>query len=230
MRRKMSRGLRLGVVLRAVGVVCALLGIFVLYVSLSADNLQSHWPGGQWRTNQTVDTATIFENKWLQLERHWVRTDDSSQVIPDWMWINYRDQVNVLVQKDDLFWVFQQRKYGLPSAGSLAVIGGFIENGETDIQAAHRELLEEMQLQTTKMVFLGKFRTDVNRGMGWVSCFLAVNCTKSATHKYSDDLEKQQVRKLTKSELHNALMSADFLEVKWSNTIAMSLLWLEQNG
>ena len=58
----------------------------------------------------------------------------------------------------------------------LAIIGGIIEPGEDPKVAAVREVKEEMGIECRDLIPLGRYRTDVNRGMGWVNSFVAVNC------------------------------------------------------
>ena len=122
----------------------------------------------------------------------------------------------------------RQSKYGLEGE-SLAVIGGLVEIGETPEEAARRELLEEMQLESPNLVFLGRYRVDVNRGMGWCSCFLARSCFKSDQFKASDDLERQTLVTLTRDELRRLLLKGAFAEVKWANTVALSLVTMDAN-
>ena len=105
-----------------------------------------------------------------------------SQVIHDWLVIDYHDRVNVLVEdevqpgKERRFLVFEQSKYTLDSRVSLAVVGGIVEPGEEPQVAARREVEEEMGMDCNEFHLLGRYRTDVNRGMGWVNSFLATQC------------------------------------------------------
>jgi 8-oxo-dGTP pyrophosphatase MutT (NUDIX family) len=92
------------------------------------------------------------------------------------------DRVNVLAEigGDEHtvgdFQVVRQKKYALETT-SLAVVGGIVEQGDADVEsAARRELREELGLVTEKLVPLGRYRTDSNRGAGWVNSFLARNC------------------------------------------------------
>ena len=123
--------------------------------------------------------------------------------------------------------MFSQTKYAL-EGDSLAVVGGFIEPGETPEQAAHREVLEEMKLVCPEATPLGRFRTDVNRGMGWVNGFLLQRCSKARVAAASDDQESQRPLLLGLEELRGAALQGRFVEVQWSNTVALALLRLER--
>jgi 8-oxo-dGTP pyrophosphatase MutT (NUDIX family) len=159
--------------------------------------------------------------------------------ISDWLWIDYHDRINVLVEAPSQgteqreFMVFHQSKYALEGRQSLAIIGGIIEPGEDPKAAAAREVQEEMGVECKHMHFLGRFRTDVNRGIGWVNSFVAVRCNKSKTtvdvkennNVIGDtDVERQDLKRLTLAELKKAAQSGDFLEVQWSNTVSLALL------
>jgi len=105
-----------------------------------------------------------------------------------------------------------------------------IEPSDADAGAAAiRELNEEMGLTTDSLVFLGRYRTDVNRGGGYVNCFLARHCQPATRLLKSDDLEAQKRVHLSQAALEAALMAHRFKEVKWSNTVAMSLQHLAKN-
>jgi ADP-ribose pyrophosphatase YjhB (NUDIX family) len=58
----------------------------------------------------------------------------------------------------------------------MAIIGGIIEPGESPDLAAALAVEEEMHAKCDQMHRLGRYRTDVNRGMGWVSSYLATHC------------------------------------------------------
>ena len=150
---------------------------------------------------------------------------------------------------DPRFLVFRQTKYALEGRQSLAVVGGIIEPNEDAKHAASREVQEEMGLICNSFVELGRFRTDVNRGMGWVNGFLAKDCAKMNSNGVLDvdgngdgngensginvadevgkpDTEKQNLISITLQDLKKSAKAGEFLEVQWSNTVALALLHL----
>jgi 8-oxo-dGTP pyrophosphatase MutT (NUDIX family) len=191
----------------------------------------------------------LVESKFLKVQQHSVRmpNDETGSVIPDWLWIDYHDSINVLVEaekksgdQEPHFLVFEQTKYALEGRMSLAIVGGIIEPHEEPEQAARREVEEEMGgLQCQDFHFLGRFRTDVNRGMGWTNTFLAANCRKAEPRAVADqqqnqekegeevgvaDTERQDLKRITLSDLRKAAIAGEFLEIQWTATIALALL------
>jgi ADP-ribose pyrophosphatase YjhB (NUDIX family) len=180
----------------------------------------------------------LVESKWLKLSQHSVKFPGTSKVMDDWLWIDYHDRINVLVEDETMpgrerqFLVFEQSKYALEGKKSLAIIGGIIEPGEDPESAARREVDEEMNgLQCQNFHFLGRYRTDVNRGMGWLNSFLATKCSRGPKHKHvalaneigAADTERQDLKTISLTQLREATRKGQFLEVQWSATVALAL-------
>lgn len=127
---------------------------------------------------------------------------ENGELINDWLWTDERSHVNILVhlKAEDKYLMFKQKKYGLDRE-YYAAVGGLFNIGESGLECAKRELLEETGLEAEEMVDLGKYRVQVNRGGGILYAYLAKNCVVSKSRKKSDDYEKQSVVKLTKAEL-----------------------------
>ena len=201
-------------------------------------------------SGETIANQCLVESPWMRLAQHAVKlpsADGKQQVIADWLWIDYHDRINVLVEdpksqpSEMRFLILEQTKYALDSQMSLSVVGGIIEPERTDdtqetpLIAAQREVHEEMGVVCQKWLELGKYRTDVNRGMGWVYPYLASECSysnKNASEEDSNavgahDTEKQKVRSMSLSEVRSALMEGRFMEVQWSNTVALAMLHLQ---
>mmetsp|Transcript_12986 Transcript_12986/g.36586 ORF Transcript_12986/g.36586 Transcript_12986/m.36586 type:complete len:306 (+) Transcript_12986:89-1006(+) len=183
----------------------------------------------------------LLNSKWMQVSLHTVKFPGSDTTHDDWMWIDYYDRVNVLVEDErkdgetePRFLVFEQTKYALEGRTSLAIVGGIIEPDEDAESAARREVEEEMDgLVCEKFKFLGRHRSDVNRGMGWLNGYVATNCSrgsKKAVHHSTEDqigaadTEKQKLKSVSLAELRQALTEGKFMEVQWSATVAQALL------
>jgi ADP-ribose pyrophosphatase YjhB (NUDIX family) len=182
----------------------------------------------------------LLDSKWMQVNLHTVRFPGTDTVFDDWMWIDYHDRINVVVEdethfgEERRFLVFEQTKYALDGRSSLAIVGGIIEPSEDAETAARREVYEEMDgLSCENFHFLGRYRTDVNRGMGWLNSFLATKCSRESksniNHSLTDeigaaDTEKQKLKSITLTELNEAARKGKFLEVQWTATVAQALL------
>eukprot|EP00526_Cylindrotheca_closterium_P015638 CAMPEP_0113636432 /NCGR_PEP_ID=MMETSP0017_2-20120614/19021_1 /TAXON_ID=2856 /ORGANISM="Cylindrotheca closterium" /LENGTH=262 /DNA_ID=CAMNT_0000547315 /DNA_START=65 /DNA_END=853 /DNA_ORIENTATION=- /assembly_acc=CAM_ASM_000147 len=212
--------------------------------SSSCEITFSEYKGHQYYNKESGSVGTpkcLVESKWMKLSQHSVKFPGSKTVFDDWLWIDYHDRINVLVEdqrvpgEERKFLVFEQSKYALEGRQSLAIIGGVIEPGEEAENAARREVAEEMNgLQCGKFHFLGRYRTDVNRGMGWVNSFLATNCSRDQKAKSfgidekdevgAPDTERQDLTSITLSRLKEASRNGEFLEVQWTATVALALM------
>eukprot|EP00581_Thalassiosira_minuscula_P016384 CAMPEP_0183714870 /NCGR_PEP_ID=MMETSP0737-20130205/9287_1 /TAXON_ID=385413 /ORGANISM="Thalassiosira miniscula, Strain CCMP1093" /LENGTH=326 /DNA_ID=CAMNT_0025943893 /DNA_START=157 /DNA_END=1137 /DNA_ORIENTATION=- len=102
--------------------------------------------GRPWHNERTIAVDTLGETKFARCDVHTVLSEDGQSVINDWMFLEEVDAVNVVVQNDeDNFVVFQQQKYGIPGV-TLSPVGGMIDDGESPLTAAKREVLEELGL------------------------------------------------------------------------------------
>ena len=177
------------------------------------------------RVWETVSRKTILSHsKFLTVESHTVKLPDG-QIIPDWAWLIIPSAAIVLaVTEGNKFLCFRQTKYAVEGT-SLAPVGGMLEPNEKPLDAAKRELLEEMGYETSEWVSLGGHILDPNRGIATMHLFLALNAKQVATPD-SDDLEDQELLLLNRRELENALNAGEFKILAWSAVVAMSLNYL----
>jgi ADP-ribose pyrophosphatase len=177
------------------------------------------------RSWETVSRKTILtHNKFLTVESHIIKLPNG-QIIPDWPWLIIPSAVIVLPRADDnKFLCFRQTKYAIQGT-SLAPVGGMIEPNETPIDAAKRELFEEMGYQASEWVNLGSYILDPNRGIATMHLFLALGAKKIAEPN-SDDLEDQELLFLSQNDLEDAFNKGEFKILAWSAVVAMSLNYL----
>ena len=177
------------------------------------------------RAWKTISRKTILKHsKFLTVESHAIKLPDG-QIIPDWPWLIIPSAVIVLAVTDDKkFLCFRQTKYAVEGT-SLAPVGGMLEPNEKPLDAAKRELLEEMGYETSDWIDLGSYILDPNRGIATMYLFLALNA-KQVAKPNSDDLEDQELLFLSQNEIENALKTGEFKILAWSAVVAMSLNYL----
>ena len=200
------------------------------------------------KKGETLHVACLVESKWMLLSQHVVSLGGKSKgIIHDWLFVDYHDRINVLVEawddddqtNDKRYVVFKQTKYAY-SGDSMAIVGGIIEPNEEPEVAARREVQEEMNVNCERLISLGKYRTDVNRGMGWVHSFIASDCREMTDRESANDSEEIHVNQvgaadtegqerilLTVAELRDAARNGEFVEVQWSNTVALALFRID---
>ncbi len=198
-----------------------------------------------WRTSKTKGVRVVTSTPFARFEIHQVEVENKDEMgvvhktlIPDWLWVDEREHVNVLVhlKEENKFLLYRQMKYGLKEP-KLAIIGGLFadEEGENDAEVcAKRELLEETGLIAEEMKFLGRYRVQVNRGGGHLNIFLAKNSVRAPKsmlpHDFENDLEERNELKLTRAELMEEVRSHEVGEAQWLATIMMGLDEIDRSG
>jgi ADP-ribose pyrophosphatase len=169
------------------------------------------------KTRQTV----LDEPPWLTVEHHTVELPDG-RLLPNWPWIITPNYINVVaVTEDERFICFRQVKYGIEGA-TLAVVGGYIKEGEAPLEAAQRELLEETGYESADWLSLGSYLVDPNRGIATGHLFLARQA-RYVTPRDADDLEEQELLLLTRAEIENALEQGKIKVLAWAAAVAFAL-------
>lgn len=168
-------------------------------------------------------------SRFLTVEEHTVELPDG-RVISEWPWLITPDYAIVLaVTQDSEFLCFRQTKYGVEGT-SLAPVGGYLEPSlaviqEEPLAAAQRELLEETGYEASDWIDLGHYRVDGNRGAGMAYLFLARGA-RCVAEVEADDLEEQELLRLSRSEMEAALAAGEFKVLPWATGVALALLYL----
>ncbi len=173
----------------------------------------------QWKT---ISRKMILNHsKYLIVEDHSIELPNG-RVLEHWSWLDMPDYIIVvtLTEQGD-YLCFRQTKYAVEGT-SLAPVGGYLEPGEEPLAAAQRELLEETGYESPEWISLGTFVSDGNHGAGKAHLFLARHAHK-VTDPIADDLEEQQLLRLTKPQLDEALEGGEFKVLGWTAGVALAL-------
>ena len=173
-----------------------------------------------WKTLKKEPVLDL--SPFLKVEKHTVALPDG-QVIENWPWIITPDFVNIaVITTEGEYLIFRQTKYSVKGT-VLAPVGGYIEPGEEPLAAAKRELLEETGYEARQWESLGDFSVDGNRGNGIAHFFLAREA-HPVTEPDADDLEEQEMLKLSRAEMEAAVARGAFKVLPWQTVMALALL------
>lgn len=192
-----------------------------------------------------MSVETLYESPFARFQRHEIQltadtgnkdTPGEKKIIEDWLWFDEPDNVNVLVEDEQgKFLVLEQTKYAIPEPSTYATVGGLIEGSDASpLEAAQREVREELHLEAPIWISLGHYVAAANRGGGRTHAFWARQAKPIATASEAAvvgaaDLEAQHLLKLSKDQLLEALLEGNFREIKWTATVALALLSADKN-
>ncbi|MEW6302174.1 MAG: NUDIX hydrolase [Verrucomicrobiota bacterium] len=153
---------------------------------------------------ETLDTRTVYDGlPWLAIRKQKVRLQTGA-VVDDFHQVWMPDYSLVFAETPEGRVILERHyKHGVGRV-NLTFPGGTIDEGETPLQAAQRELLEETGYQAEQWESIGQFTVHANYGCGKVNFFQAKNAQRVAAPD-SADLEITEVVLLTREEIREAL-------------------------
>ena len=153
--------------------------------------------------------------KWKTLARRvllsrlpWMEVGDERIELPDgrvidgFLWVKTREfAIVAAITPDGQVVLERSYKHG-PRRVAVALPAGYLEDGESPLETARRELLEETGYQADEWKSLGSFTVDGNYGVSVEHAFLATNArrTRDPGGVGHDDLEEIELFTLPLSE------------------------------
>lgn len=136
---------------------------------------------------EVLSSRLLFDDKWLTIRKDHIRMPSGVEM-DDYYVLEYPDWINVLaITKDGKFVIERQYRHGTQSI-DYELCAGTIEKGETALEAAQRELLEE---------------TGYAGGEWKLYCISTPNPSAMSNHTYSflaKGVENTGLRHLEKTE------------------------------
>ena len=159
--------------------------------------------------NQTIKEWKVLESEYL-VRRPWLtaRRDrlelPDGRIIPEYYVLEYPDWVNVIaITKDGQFVMERQYRHAARKI-SLELPCGVMEEGETPLEAAQRELLEETGFGGGQWKKLMELSRNPSAMSNTTHCFLAIGVEKIA-EQHLDETEELSVLFMTKEEVKRML-------------------------
>ena len=142
------------------------------------------------------------------------------RTIPDYYVIRLPDYALIYAEMDDgTVPMLRQYRHGLRRV-CLSFPGGAIEEGESPVSAARRELLEETGYEATEWHSLGAFTTNANQGCNVAHLFRVTGC-RQVSEPRSGDLEQASLEFVPPASL---LHPAGLEEIGLVSHVALLLL------
>lgn len=153
---------------------------------------------------KTLATKAVFDAKpWFRVFQDTVQLP-TGRTVDDYYRIEGSEFALVIAWSDDgKVLVERQYKHGLGRV-TTTFPAGFIDDGETPLSAAKRELLEETGFQARVWMTMGAFLIDGTRGYGKAHCFIAEGLDHVSDPR-SDDMEELEVGFLSVPEVVDAI-------------------------
>lgn len=152
---------------------------------------------------KVLESEYLIQRPWLTARRDKVELPDG-RIIPEYYVLEYPDWVNVIaITKDGQFVMERQYRHAARKI-SLELPCGVMEEGETPLEAAQRELLEETGFGGGQWKKLMELSPNPSAMSNTTHCFLAIGVEKIA-EQHLDETEELSVLFMTKEEVKRML-------------------------
>ena len=159
---------------------------------------------------EVLKTEQLFSHPWLNVTREHVRLPNGT-VYDDYYTLHYPTFANIIaITKEGKIILERQYRHAMGIV-STELVAGCVEKGETPLEGAQRELLEETGYTGGKWTELMAIAPNSGAADNLCYCFLAEGVEKtSGTHL--DRTEDLEVFLKSKEEVFEMLKRGDFMQ------------------
>ncbi len=175
----------------------------------AADNMDKnplyHPPG-----YSVTEREYLWKRPWLTVRKDSIKFPDG-RVNPEYYVLEYPDWINVTaITEDGKFIMERQYRHGL-GIMSLEICAGVIEAGETPLEAARRELLEETGYSGGEWEEVMTLSANPSTTNNLVHCFMACGVRRTSEQNL-DPTESIEVCLMSEDDVYQALNSGKIVQ------------------
>ncbi len=160
---------------------------------------------GKW---EIVSSRELFHRPWLTVRHDEVRLPDG-RINPEFYVLEYPDWVNITaITEDGMFVMERQYRHGLGKT-CYEIAAGVMEKGETPLEAAKRELLEETGYGEGEWSLLTVISGNCSTTDNLTHCWLAEGVKKIAGQNL-DKTEDLSVCLMDRDQVRSLLLDDQF--------------------
>ncbi len=158
---------------------------------------------------KTLKTDVIFEvQPYFEIQKQMVELP-GGKIVDDFYQVHLRTFASIVpVMEDGRVLLLRHYKHG-PGRVVLGVPAGFVDPGETALEGAQRELLEETGLVSDNWTSLGSYVDNGNQRGCQGHYFLATGCRIQQAAD-AGDLEEMEPVYMTPAEVDAAIKAGEF--------------------
>lgn len=159
---------------------------------------------------QVLHSNYLLKTPWLTVRKDHIR-QPSGVELDDFYVIESNDWVNVLaITEDGQYIVEEQYRHGIQKV-CIELCAGNVEEYETPLQAAQRELLEETGYAGGEWSLIGTFSPNTSAMTNYCYCYLAKG-VKQVQPPNLDKSEDIRISLISETELRQLLEEDCFIE------------------
>ena len=178
-----------------------------------------------WRT---LESNALVEDRWIKLTADRCLLPDGKVIEPYYV-LHERDWVHVFAQNDDgSVLVVRQFRYAT-AALCVDLPGGVIDEGESSLAAAKRELLEETGYSANEWTVVGRMYANPARQTNSVHIYVARGLVQ-VTSQSLDESEDIQFEFASIAEIHEMIERNEFSQALHTASFYRSLRSLDRDG